>query len=302
LSCSIDEIVLKYSNQVRGFFIAGNGRKFIDNDYESLEPHVFAHVSGDDGLKDIFRKGHDFYSTIAIATEKMEGVSADKKADNYLGKVDKVVRQFAKAYCLGVPYGMSAFALGMTLGISTEEAAKLIDAYLSAYPELKKWMLKSENQAKYDGFVTSEIGRVRHLPLVKSIHAKHGDKLLDFKYRASLIKKQSKRLGKEEATKIISGMYKDYKNGVNNAKNFQIQSLSASIVNLAAIEINREFIRRGIDGWVALQIHDQLVMNVPEEKAEECRVFVQDIMENNYKLSIKLKAPAEIGNSLLDAH
>ena len=294
----LDEIVLKYSNQIRGFFVAGKGRKFIDNDYESLEPHVFAHVSGDEGLKDIFRKGHDFYSTIAIATEKMEGVSADKKADNYLGKVNKIVRQFAKAYC----YGMTAYALGMTLEITTEQAEKLIDDYLSAYPELKKWMTKSENQAKYEGFVRSEIGRIRHLPKVKTLHAKHGSKLLDYKYRNKLIKKHANRLGKDEAKKLITSLYMDYKNGVNNAKNFQIQSLSASIVNLAAIEINREFIKRGIDGWVALQIHDQLVMNVPEEKAEECRLFVQDIMENNYKLSINLKAPAEIGNSLLDAH
>jgi len=298
----LDEIVLKYNNIIRGFFVAGKGRMFIDDDYESLEPHVFAHVSGDDGLKDIFRKGHDFYSTIAIATEKMEGVSADKKAENYLGKVNKQVRQAAKAYCLGVPYGMTAFALGKTLGISTEEAEILIDGYLGGFPELKKWMVESENQAKYEGFVRSEVGRIRHLPKVKVLHAKHGAKLLDWKYRAKLTKKYSNRYGKDEAKKRVNAIYMDYKNGVNNSKNFKIQSLSASIVNLSAIEINREFIRRGIDGWVALQIHDQLVMNVPEEKAEECRVLVQDIMENNYKLSIKLKAPAELAVNLLDGH
>jgi len=298
----LDEIVLKYNNIIRGFFVAGKGRKFIDDDYESLEPHVFAHVSGDEGLRDIFRKGHDFYSTIAIATEKMEGVSADKKADNYLGKVKKAVRQAAKAYCLGVPYGMTAYALGMTLEISTEEAERLIDAYLGAYPALHKWMIESENMAKYEGYVKSEVGRIRHLPKVKLLHAKHGTKLLDYKYRAKLIKRHSGRLGKDEAKKLINGLYMDYKNGVNNAKNFQIQSLSASIVNLASIEINREFIKRGIDAWVALQIHDQLVINVPEDKAEECRELVQNIMENNYKLSLQLKAKAEICNSLLDGH
>jgi len=82
------EVVVKYTNMIRKFFISGDGYKFVDADYESLEPHVFAHVSGDKGLKDIFLKGHDFYSTIAIDTEGLEGVSADKKADNYLGKVD----------------------------------------------------------------------------------------------------------------------------------------------------------------------------------------------------------------------
>jgi DNA polymerase-1 len=197
---------------------------------------------------------------------------------------------------------MSAFALGKTLEISTKEAEILIDGYLSGFPDLKDWMMTSEMQAQQFGFISSEVGRIRHLPKVKELYAKHGEKLLDWKYRAKLIKKHTRRLGKEEATKAVKKIYNEYKNGVNNAKNFQIQSLGASIVNLAAIAINREFKIRGIDGWVALQIHDQLVMNVPEEKAEECRVFVQDIMENNYKLSIKLKAPAEIANNLLDGH
>jgi|11_taG_2_1085331.scaffolds.fasta_scaffold00431_12 DNA polymerase I-like protein with 3'-5' exonuclease and polymerase domains len=289
-----DPIVLKYTNIIRKFFISGEGRTFIDNDYESLEPHVFAHVSGDEGLRDIFRKGHDFYSTIAIATEGLEGVSADKKAENYLGKVNKPLRQKAKAYSLGVPYGMKGFALGMTLGIPTEEADKLIENYLNGFPELKKWMKESEEKAQHLGYVDSEVGRKRHLPEVKRLHRIYGSKLLDYKYRPKL----NKKFGKD----VVLNMYRDYKNGLNNAKNFQIQSLSASIVNMAAIEINRELDKRGIDGWVALQIHDQLVVNVPEERAEECRELVQDIMENNYKLSLDLKAPAELSTNLADGH
>lgn len=289
-----DPIVLKYTNIIRKFFISGKNRTFVDNDYESLEPHVFAHVSGDEGLRDIFRKGHDFYSTIAIATEGLEDVSADKKAENYLGKVNKPLRQKAKAYSLGVPYGMKGFALGKTLGIETEEAEKLIDNYLNSFPELKKWMKESEEKAQHFGYVESEVGRKRHLPEVKRLHTIYGSKLLDFKYRPRLVKK----MGKEK----VMNMYRDYKNGLNNAKNFQIQSLSASIVNMAAIEINRELDKRGIDGWVALQIHDQLVVNVPEDKQDECRELVQDIMENNYKLSLELKAPAELSKNLADGH
>lgn len=298
----LDPIVLRYNNLIRAFFVSGPGRVFIDNDYESLEPHIFAHVSGDEGLKNIFRKGHDFYSTIAIATENIKGVSADKKAKDYLGIVMKAVRQAAKEYALGVPYGMTAFALGLTLGVSTQEAQVLIDGYLSGFPELHKWMLESEHLARTVGFVKSEIGRVRHLGKVKTLHKIHGKKLLDYKYRQSMTRRNVARLGKEGAEKYVKGLYLDYKNGLNNSKNFQIQSLAASIVNLAAIEINRELIKRNIDGWVALQIHDQLVVNVPKKDAEECRVLVQDIMENNYKISIPLKAPAEIGVNLRDAH
>jgi DNA polymerase I-like protein with 3'-5' exonuclease and polymerase domains len=290
----LDEIVLKYVNEVRTFFISGFGRAFVDDDYESLEPHTFAHVSGDEGLRDIFRKGHDFYSTIAIATEKLFHFSADKKAENYLGKLAKPKRQSAKAYCLGVPYGMKAFALGKTLDVSTKEAEKLIEGYLNGFPALKSWMEESEWQAKNLGYVRSETGRIRHLPRVKELYRIHGDQLLNFMYR--------KRLESRMPKEVVQSWYRDYKNGLNNAKNFQIQSLSASIVNMAAIAINKKFDELSIDAWVALQIHDQLVMNVPEERSAECAAIVQDIMENNYKLSIKLKAPAAVGHNLKEAH
>lgn len=290
----LDDVVLKYNNLIRKFFISGKQRVFIDNDYESLEPHVFAHVSGDDGLKDIFKKGHDFYSTIAIATENLEGYSADKNADNYLGKLNKPLRQKAKAYSLGIPYGLGAYALGMTLGISTEDAEILVNGYLSGFPKLKEWMDNSKEQAQYLGYVQSETGRKRHLDKVKNIYKIHGDNLLNFKYR----KKIQKKYGKDK----VMELYRDYKNGINNSRNFQIQSLSASIVNLAAIEINRELKRRNIDGWVAAQIHDQLVVNVPKEKAEECKTLVQVIMENNYKISLDLKAVPEIAENLSDGH
>ena len=298
----LDPLVLKYNNVIREFFISGPGRAFVDDDYESLEPHTFAHVSGDEGLRDIFRTGYDFYSSIAIPTEGLSQYSADKKADNYLGKLNKPKRQSAKAYALGVPYGMTAYALGKSLGVSTDEAQVLIDGYLNGFPELKKWMEHSELQANVLGFVKSETGRIRHLPRVKELYKTHKKQLLDHKYRRTLTMKMAQRMPKAQAESLVLNMYRDYKNGLNNAKNFQIQSLSASIVNMAAIEINRRLKKAGIDGWVALQIHDQLVVNVPESLSQKCAEIVQDVMENNYKLSIKLKAPAAIGHNLKEAH
>ena len=116
---------MKYVNIVRAFLIAGKGRKVIDSDYESLEPHCFASVTGDKKLQEIFDNGWDFYSYVAIQTENLEGVSADKKADNYLKKLDPVKRNKAKAYSLGVAYGMEAYALKMTLGVDQKTAEEL---------------------------------------------------------------------------------------------------------------------------------------------------------------------------------
>ena len=121
-------ILMKYINIVRAFLIAGKGRKVIDADYESLEPHCFASVTGDKNLQEIFNKGWDFYSTVAIKTEKLEGISADKKADNYLKKLDPVKRNKAKAYSLGIAYGMEAYALGRTLEIPQKKAEELVQS------------------------------------------------------------------------------------------------------------------------------------------------------------------------------
>ena len=289
-----DEIVRKYVNRVRAFFIADEDMIFIDCDYESLEPHVFAHISGDEGLRDIFRNGHDFYSTIAIATESLEEVSADKKAENYLGKVDKQKRQQAKGYALGVPYGMGAYALGKTLGIDTEEAQDLIDGYLDGFPDLKEWMERSKKFAQKNGYIVSEAGRVRHLPKAKELFKKHGEKLMDFKYRNKL----KKRHGHEAVTEA----YKDYKNSINNSRNFQVQSMAGSVVNAAAIAINRKFKKEGIKAYVCAQIHDQLIIHVPEDKLDYCKEIVQDLMESTTKLSLALKAPPEVSKNWRDGH
>lgn len=291
-------VIIKYVNCLRQFFVARDGCVFIDADYESLEPHVFSDVSNEEAIRDIFRKGHDFYSTIAIATEGIDNVSADKKADNYLGKVDKPRRQAAKAYSLGIPYGLGGYALGKSLGISTEEGEDLVYKYLNAYPNLAKWMQDSELQATAIGQVSSKSGRVRHLTLTKELHKQYGSNLLDFKYRNKLKNKLKASMGKEEADKYVYGIYKDYKNGLDNSKNFQIQSLSASIVNRAMVRIVEELPY----AKPIAQIHDQIVMEVPKELAEEAAKLIQNIMETVFPLSVNLKAPPEIATNLKDGH
>lgn len=289
-----EPIVIEYNNLIRAFFIHEEGNIFVDCDYESLEPHTFAHVSGDEGLKDIFRNNWDFYSTIAIKTEGLNQYSPDKKAPNFLRKLEPKLRNKAKAYALGIPYGMGAYALGMTLGIPTKDAKKLVDGYLNGFPELKKWMEKSKKQAKEKGYVSTQVGRIRHLPKVKAIYDKIGDDLLDWN-----IKKEMER---QYGVDQIKNLSRDYINGLNNSCNVQIQGLAASIVNRAALAINRKFTELGIRGWVCAQIHDQLVIEVEHARSEEAARIVQDLMENTTKLSIALKAPPALAHNLRDGH
>jgi DNA polymerase I-like protein with 3'-5' exonuclease and polymerase domains len=288
-------LVRKYNNELRKNFIAGENYVFIDSDYESLEPHVFAHVSGDKGLKSIFRSGCDFYSTIAIATEKLDGASAFKKDNNYLGRTDKLTRQRAKAYALGIPYGLESYGLSKQLEVHQSHAKLLIENYLNAYPQLKAWMERTNDRVKTVGMVRSEAGRVRHMPKAPKIWKDNGPIILDS------LKLWTKWNGsKRYAEKKLEA--KEMKKALNNGKNFQIQSLAASITNRACIAIARELKRKGVKGHVCAQIHDQIVVRVPESEAKQWRKSVQFIMENTYKISIPLKAPAEIGVNFADAH
>ena len=288
-------ILMKYVNIVRAFLIAGKGRKVIDADYESLEPHCFAAVSGDKGLQEIFEKNWDFYSTVAIKTEKLKGVSADKAADNYLKKVNPLKRNTAKAYSLGIAYGMEAYALGRTLDVSQKEAQVLVDGYLDGFTQLKEWRERSREEVKANGKISNYVGRVRHLPRVKKTFAKFGDRMMDWRFRKEL----EPQYGKEQVMKA----YRDYRNGLNNCLNFQLQSLAAAVVNRAALAINRKAEEMGIDAKVQAQVHDQLIINIREDQAEEFAPIVQHLMEVTTKLpGVTLKAPPEIAVNWKEGH
>lgn len=297
------EIIVRYNNLVRQFLIAGEGRKFIDSDFESLEPHCFASVTGDERLREIFNNNWDFYSTIAIRTEKLDeqrdkypdGVSADKKAPNFLKKLDPVKRNTAKGYALGIAYGMESYALGMGLGISQKEADVLVQGYLNGFPDLKRWREESRQQVKEYGFIKNYVGRVRHLPKAKEIYTKFGDKLLDWKFR--------KELSVSYGNDFVLKLYRDYKNALNNCLNYQLQSLAAAVVNRAALQINRKAKELGIDAQVVAQIHDQLIINVREDQAGMFAPIVQNLMETTTVLpGVTLKAPPEIANNMYEGH
>ena len=291
-----EALLTGYTNVVRAFFICDEGTKLLDTDYASLEPRVFATVAGDQGLKDIFNNDLDFYSHIAIKTEKLEGVSAHTKAPNFLKKVDPVKRQTAKAYSLGVPYGMSGYALAMSLGVDKKEGERLVQGYLDGFPQLREWREESRKFIKENGYIKNKVGRIRHLPKAKEIYANFGDKIIDdWRFR--------KEIERQYGVDAVTTLYRDYKNALNNCLNYQIQSYSASIVNRAALQINRKFRKENIEGQVIAQIHDQLICQVRIEDVIKACEIVQDCMENTTKLDgVELIAIPEVANNFKDGH
>jgi DNA polymerase I-like protein with 3'-5' exonuclease and polymerase domains len=291
-----EALLTGYTNVVRAFFICDEGTKLLDTDYASLEPRVFATVAGDQGLKDIFNNDLDFYSHIAIKTEKLEGVSAHTKAPNFLKKIDPVKRQTAKGYALGVPYGMSGYALAMSLGIDKKEGERLVEGYLNGFPQLREWREQSRKFIKENGYIKNKVGRIRHLPKAKEIYAAFGDKILDdWRFR--------KDIEREYGVEAVTNLYRDYKNALNNCLNYQIQSYSASIVNRAALQINRKFRKENIVGQVIAQIHDQLICQVREEDVKRACEIMQDCMENTTRLDgVELVAIPEVAVNFRDGH
>lgn len=290
-----DPLVLKYNNGIRSFFISRPGYIFIDSDYESLEPTLFSEISEDIYLKEIFDNGHDFYSTVAIRTENLHGVSADKKADNYLKKVNPSKRQAAKKYSLALPYGLSAFALAKTLDVPYEEGKRLRDGYFEAFSGVATWMAESIDFFHEYGIVINKVGRIRHLRRGKKAIDDHPE-LMDYKYR--------EWLAERKGADYVKKLYGDYKNAVHSATNFQIQSLAASVVNRSALAINRELKNKGWDGLVIAQIHDQLIIEIVEDNnVDEAMKMVQDKMENIIPMKmVQLKAPPAKAHDFLTGH
>lgn len=279
--------------RIKKGFIAPPGYKIVNADFSALEPRIFSWVSGDEGLKSIWRKGLDLYSQIAIDVFGLTGVSANEKDANYLKKVMPDYRQKTKVFTLAVPYGASAWRIAELMKVEVEEAQRIIDDYLDSYPMLKRYMADCERAAKKTGMVRTKFGRIRHLKSAKILFEDYGSRISD--KRAMRMK-----CGDAEGSEL----YYRFRNSMNNAKNFPIQSTAASVANAAMIKLSKLFKKHKIDGWLALQVHDELTCIVREDQAEFAAELLKDSMENNdvtRKIDIPILAEPIIATNLADA-
>ncbi len=273
-----DSVVTKHNNRVREFIKAPTGHKLISADYAQLEPRCFAHTSGDSALQHIFREGTDFYTTIAKKTEGLEDVSKD-------------ARQKAKAYALGIAYGMTGYKLKFEIDCDQDTADGLVSDYLRAFPELAHWMEESKHAAYMEGFVQSQAGRIRHLGKAKQIYERYGTTILDDLRLWQQFNKNPTAYEKAKTDR------REFKNLCNNAINFQVQSLAASIVNRAAISINKRFKAEGMRSVIVAQIHDELVVRAPDNEVHVACIIMKTCMENVTKLDVPLIAEPKVGDN-----
>ena len=143
--------------QIRGAFVAEEGKKIISADYSQIELRLIAEISGEQNMIAAFQNGEDIHASTAA-----------KLFDIPLEEVTKTQRGQAKTVNFGIIYGQGAFALAEQTGLSRTEAKKMIDSYYETYPRLKEYMAEQVKKAQDLGYVQTILGRKRHLKDINS--------------------------------------------------------------------------------------------------------------------------------------
>ncbi len=180
--------------------------------------------------------------------------------------VTRDMRSRAKAVNFGLLYGMGPQRLARETGLTVPEAKRFIERYFNSFPRVRGWRERTIEQAHADGFVTTILGRRRTIPDINADEAR----LRVFAENAAL--------------------------------NTPVQGSAADIIKKAMIELERRLERSGLAGRMLLQVHDELVLELPLAELEATRAIVRDAMENAVQLTVPLKVDFGHGRSWLEAH
>lgn len=175
-------------------------------------------------------------------------------------------RRNAKTANFGIIYGISAFGLSERLGIPRTEAKSLIDGYLRTYPRVDQYMSEAIQAGRDNGYVSTIMGRKRYLPEINSRNA------------------------------VVRGYAE------RNAINAPLQGSAADIIKIAMIKVDNEIQRLGLKSRMILQVHDELVFNVPEDELTQLQTLVTECMEAAWDGPVPLTVGIGAGKNWLEAH
>ncbi|WP_439491400.1 DNA polymerase I [Blastomonas fulva] len=191
-------------------------------------------------------------------------------AREVFGEVNRDTRARAKTINFSIIYGISAFGLAQRLGIDRGEAARYIDLYFSRFPGIRNYMAHTIAAAREQGFVSTLFGRKAHVPMIGS-------------------RNQAERQFSERA-----------------AVNARIQGTAADIIKRAMVQLPPALAAAGLGARMLLQVHDELVFEVPEAEVAATGALVRGIMENAHRPLVELSVPLGVevgtGPSWGDAH
>ncbi|MBQ9530831.1 MAG: DNA polymerase I [Eubacterium sp.] len=180
--------------------------------------------------------------------------------------ITKQLRSRAKAVNFGIVYGIGAFSLAKDIGVSRKEAQEYIDNYLKTYSGVASYMNHMIDLAKDRGYSETLFNRRRYLPELSS----------------------------------SNHMLKSF--GERVARNMPIQGTAADIIKIAMIKVDERLTKEGMKSKLILQVHDELIVEAPEEEAEKALEIVTEEMENACKMKVVLRADGAIGKDWYSAH
>ncbi|MGE5641036.1 MAG: DNA polymerase I, partial [Clostridia bacterium] len=241
--------------RIREAFVAPPGRRIVSADYSQVELRIMAHLSGDESLRHAFLRGDDVHRATAA---EVFGVPLDK--------VSADERRAAKVINFGLIYGMSAFGVAQNLGIERATAQAYIDSYFSRYPGVKRYMDRTREQARTQGYVETVFGRRLWLPEMKS---------------GAPVRRQAA----ERA-----------------AINAPMQGTAADLIKLAMVAVQRWLDEAKLGTLLVMQVHDELVLEVPEAELDVVKAKVRELMQGVANLEVALVADVGVGSNWDEAH
>tara|TARA_Y100001960_G_scaffold305945_1_gene360625 strand:- start:3269 stop:4723 length:1455 start_codon:yes stop_codon:yes gene_type:complete len=180
--------------------------------------------------------------------------------------IDPDVRRSAKAINFGIIYGISPFGLARQLGISQKEAKKYINSYFEQYPGIRDYMDLTIEKARSDGYVSTLFGRKCFTPGIND-------------------KNPARRQFSERA-----------------AINAPIQGTAADIIKIAMIRLSKALNKSNSKAKIILQVHDELVIEIPTQELSQIEPFIRQVMENSVKLDVPLIVETGHGINWASAH
>lgn len=176
-------------------------------------------------------------------------------------------RYLAKTINFGLIYGMGDYGLAQRTELSQEEAARFIESYFAQFPAVRAYLEETKRQAREQGYVETLFGRRRYFP--------------------ELTAESRVPMGMRRAAERM-------------AINMPIQGTAADIIKIAMIRLHRALGEQGLHGGMILQVHDELVLEVPEHEVEAARRLVESTMEGAFELRAPLRVDIEIGKNWLE--
>ena len=198
--------------------------------------------------------------------EDIHQATAAKVFNVPLEEVSRAQRSNAKTVNFGIIYGVSAFGLSQQTDLNRSESKELIDTYYATYPKLRSYIHDQVDFARDHGYVTTVLGRRRYLKDINSQNA------------------------------VVRGAAE------RNAVNAPIQGSAADIIKLAMITIQEKLENENWNSKMLLQVHDELVFDVPKDEVDALQTMVKREMENAFSLDVPLVVDIGIGTNWLEAH